>query len=242
MRLDDLSWPEVAARASHSVLAVPVGSTEQHGPHLPLSTDTDIALELCHRLASTRADVLVAPAVGYGSAGEHAGFPGTLSIGAVVTEELLVELARSADDFSGVLFVSCHGGNAAPVRRAVGRLVAESRRVRAWSPGPVPVSVDNAIRDGGAHAGWTETAVILALRSGTVRLDRAAAGPVEPLRRLMPALQAGGVRSVSPNGVLGDPSGATAEAGEKILAGWGRDLVAAVAGWPAPTAGPGAGG
>ena len=128
------------------------------------------------------------------------------------------------------------------IANTIGRLVAESRRVRAWSPGPVPVSVDNAIRDGGAHAGWTETAVILALRSGTVRLDRAAAGPVEPLRRLMPALQAGGVRSVSPNGVLGDPSGATAEAGEKILAGWGRDLVAAVAGWPAPTAGPGAGG
>ena len=82
VRLADLSWPEIGQRAAAgAVLAVPVGSTEQHGPHLPLSTDTDIAVALCDRLAAARPDVLAAPPVGYGSSGEHAGFPGTLSIG-----------------------------------------------------------------------------------------------------------------------------------------------------------------
>src|SRR5207302_1600428 len=119
-RLADLTWPEIEAHAANSVLAIPIGSTEQHGPHLPLSTDTDIAVALCERLRATRNDVLVAPALPYGSAGEHAGFPGTLSIGQTALELLIVELCRSAfDTFSRVLLVSAHGGNHEPLTRAV---------------------------------------------------------------------------------------------------------------------------
>src|ERR1035441_1883006 len=67
-RLADLAWPDVAERAqAGALLAVPLGSTEQHGPHLPLSTDTDIAVALCERLAAARGDVLIAPPLGYGS-------------------------------------------------------------------------------------------------------------------------------------------------------------------------------
>lgn len=226
MRLDRLRWTEVSDRAGESLLAVPVGSTEQHGPHLPLSTDTDIAVALCDRLAGLRPDVLVAPAVAYGSAGEHAGFPGTLSIGSTAAEEVLVELGRSADAFAGVLFVSTHGGNAGAVKAAVRLLASESRTVRAWSPPPVAAGGD-------AHAGLTETSVLLALKPESVDLGRAEAGRTEPLGALMTALRSGGVRSVSPNGVLGNPGGATAAAGESILAGWTADLLSAVAGWPA---------
>jgi hypothetical protein len=69
VRLADLSWPDVAERAAAgAILAVPVGATEQHGPHLPLTTDTDIALALCDRLSDKRPDVLVAPAAGGGAA------------------------------------------------------------------------------------------------------------------------------------------------------------------------------
>ena len=90
------TWPEAERDMAGAVLAVPVGSTEQHGPHLPLSTDTDIAVALVERLAARRHDVVAAPAVAYGSSGEHAGFAGTLSIGREATELLLVELGRSA--------------------------------------------------------------------------------------------------------------------------------------------------
>ena len=224
VHLADLTWPEVAARASSSLLAVPVGATEQHGPHLPLGTDTTVAGQLCERLARARADVLVAPAVAYGSSGEHAAFPGTLSIGADATEALLIELGRSADAFAGVVFVSGHGGNAGPVTRAATRLRAESRQVRAWG---VP-----AVAEGDAHAGWVETSVLLAIDPGSVRADLARAGCVEPLTDILPRLQQAGVAAVSANGVLGDPTGASAGAGRALIDGWAERLVADLEGWP----------
>ncbi|NEW41997.1 mycofactocin biosynthesis peptidyl-dipeptidase MftE [Nocardia cyriacigeorgica] len=206
----DLTWPEAGEYvAAGVILAVPVGSTEQHGPHLPLSTDTDIALALCTRLAAARADVLVAPAVPYGSSGEHAGFPGTLSIGASALELLIVELCRSAtDSFERILLVNGHGGNVEPLRRAVDLLRTESRDVRLFLPR----------YDGDPHAGRTETALQLALSPGRVRTDRAEAGDVRPLPQILPLLRTGGVRAVSPNGVLGDPTDATAEEGAALLA------------------------
>lgn len=225
MELSGLTWTEVAARAPDSLLAVPVGSTEQHGPHLPLSTDTAIALELCRRLASARPDVLVAPALAYGSSGEHAAFAGTLSLGAAAVETLLVELGRSADHFAGVLFVSAHGGNAAPVTRAVERLRSESRRVRAWLL-PTPGAGSDA------HAGRTETSVLLALDPAAVRLAAAQAGCTAPLREVMPVLATAGVAAVSPNGVLGDPYGASAETGHHILDLWASALLSELDGWP----------
>ena len=81
------------------LLAVPIGACEQHGPHLPFDTDSRIATALAESLAEKYDDgeVLVAPAVTVGSSGEHAAFPGTLSIGAAVMEQLVVELVRSAD-------------------------------------------------------------------------------------------------------------------------------------------------
>jgi len=134
--LADLTWPEVAELArGGAVLAVPVGATEQHGPHLPLSTDTDVACALADLLADRRVDVV------------------------------------------------------------------------AWGPH----------WGGDAHAGRTETSVQLALDPRRVRVAESAAGQTDPVAGLMPALLAGGVRAVSPNGVLGDPAGASASEGRKLL-------------------------
>lgn len=220
MNLGTLTWPDVEARASRSVLAVPLGSTEQHGPHLPLSTDTDIAVALVQGLAERDPRVVVAPAVPYGASGEHAAFAGTVSIGHEALELLLVELGRSCDAFESVLFVSAHGGNAAAVARAVARLRSEGRRVGAWSPSP-PDTRDS-------HAGRTETSVLMALRSPHVVPERAAAGNLSPLEELMPALRSGGVAAVSESGVLGDPTGASAEHGEGVLRRWLDELATAV--------------
>jgi creatinine amidohydrolase len=219
--LAGLTWQQAAERAD-AVLAVPVGSTEQHGPHLPLCTDTDIAVALTRSLCERRTDVLAAPPIAYGSSGEHQDFAGTLSIGADALETLLIELGRSASrSFARLLLVSCHGGNAEPVRNACERLRYEGREVLAWSPR----------WDGDAHAGRTETALQLALRPEVVRGDLAAAGATGPIAELLPQLRRGGVRAVSANGVLGDPAGASPAEGERLLAAALDDLCSAVGEW-----------
>lgn len=222
MKLSRLTSPSVPGGVT---LLIPLGSTEQHGPHLPLGTDTLVATALCDRLAASRLDVVVAPALPYGSSGEHAGFPGTLSIGQEALESVVVELVRSAADvFVGVFLVSGHGGNREALSRAVARLTAEGRRVRVWEP---------RVPGGDAHAGHTETSLLLALDPRAVRADRVEAGATEPLAELMPALRAGGVRAVSGNGVLGDPRGASAAEGERVLEALTADLAAAVDAPPA---------
>jgi creatinine amidohydrolase len=231
MWLADLAWPDVAERAAAgAVLAVPLGATEQHGPHLPLSTDTDIAVALCRRLASARPDVLIAPAVAYGSSGEHDGFAGTLSIGQTVVERLVLELGRSATKtFRHVLFVSAHGGNAHPVTCAVEALRSRSRDVVVFQPR----------WDGDAHAGRHETALQLAVDPGRVRLDRVVVGNTRPLAALMPQLRMHGVRAVSASGVLGDPTTATEEDGAALLDDIAAELIRYVATWRAEPAGGG---
>ena len=215
--LGDLTWPQAGELAAGgAILAVPLGSTEQHGPHLPLSTDVDIAIALSLALSEVRPSVVVAPRIPYGSSGEHDGFTGTLSIGQDALEHLLVELGRSAcATFTRVLIVSAHGGNAAPVSRAVDLLRSEGRDVRAWSPSGY---VD-------AHAGRTETSIQLALDESRVDADRAEPGNPRPMSALIQQLRAGGVRSVSPNGVLGYPTGATGEEGRAELSRLIADLV-----------------
>jgi mycofactocin system creatininase family protein len=217
--LDSLRSPEIPAG---TLLAVPLGATEQHGPHLPLGTDTAIAAALCRGLAERRPDVLVAPAVPYGSSGEHAGFPGTLSIGRRALEVLVVELVRSADEFAGVILVSGHGGNLEPLRAAVRLLRSEGRRVLAWLPGGPPDD---------SHAGRTETSVMLQLRPGEVALAEARPGTITPLPELLDDLRSGGVASVSANGVLGDPTGASPDQGAQTLAAWTKSLCDAVSQW-----------
>lgn len=220
--LSDLTWPDAARGAASAVLAVPVGATEQHGPHLPLSTDTDIAVALTDGLARARPHVVVAPAIAYGSSGEHAGFEGTVSIGQQAIELLLVELARSAlASFPRVLLVCAHGGNARPLRRAERRLRDERRNVRAWMPR----------WSGDAHAGRAETSLMLAIAPERVRLDRAAPGATAPIDELMESLVAEGVRAVSANGVLGHPGGASAAEGRALLATQIDRLTEAVDRW-----------
>jgi mycofactocin precursor peptide peptidase len=221
--LADTTSPRAGALAGR-ILVVPVGATEQHGPHLPLTTDTDIAQSLAERLVAVAGgEVVVAPAVAYGSSGEHQAFPGTLSIGAGATEQLLLELGRSATcTWSRVLFVSTHGGNTEPVGRAVARLRDEGRDVRAWYP----------TWGGDAHAGHTETSILVALGPERVDMTLAAAGATAPLDSLLPRLRREGVAAVSPNGILGDATTADAADGARLLDEEVDALAAYVRDWP----------
>ncbi len=222
--LAEHTWIEVADVAERTLLAVPLGATEQHGPHLPIGTDAVVAAALAERLAEGRGDVLVAPALAFGSSGEHSAFPGTLSIGGPATTTVVVELVRSADAFRGVVLVCGHGGNVDAVRSAVALLGEEGRDVLDWWP---------RVPGGDAHAGRTETSLLLALSPASVRLGVAEPGNDRPLAELLGRLRSGGVAAASPNGVLGDPTGASAGEGDELLAMLAAQLIGAVGDrWP----------
>ncbi|MEN2739581.1 mycofactocin biosynthesis peptidyl-dipeptidase MftE [Microbacterium sp. X-17] len=203
-QLADTTWTNLP---QHPVLLVPLGSTEQHGPHLPFTVDVDIATAVTRR-AGDFLGAVVAPALAYGSSGEHAGFPGTLSIGTTALATILVELVRSARWASRIAFINGHGGN-------VDALVSAVRQVRyeKHDVGWAPCAVDGM----DLHAGRAETSLMLELRPETVGPERPV-GVTEPVESLLSRLRAQGVGSVSANGVLGDARDASTDEGENLLA------------------------
>jgi creatinine amidohydrolase len=218
--LGTATWPEIGPAP---LLVVPLGSVEQHGPHLPFATDTAVAAAVAEGAAGRLDGALLAPALAYGASGEHEDFPGTVSLGTEALTALLVEYGRSACRWAGrVLVVNGHGGNLDALRTAGALLRHEGRDV-AWFSCGTP--------GGDAHAGRTETSLMLHVEPAGVRPDRSVPGVTAPVTELMPRLRAEGVRAVSPNGVLGDPAGATAEEGAALLADLVRRLLTAAGTW-----------
>ncbi|MCW2841757.1 MAG: mftE [Aeromicrobium sp.] len=216
--LADTTWTEIGPRP---LVLIPVGSIEQHGPHLPLDTDTAIAVAVAGAVAERlEAEVLVAPPVSYGSSGEHQDFAGTSSIGSEVLRALAIELVRSMSTWAGrIVFVNAHGGNISALSKATFQMIAEGHDV-AWVP--------CATEDFDLHAGHTETSLMLHIRPASVRLDRAEIGETRPLGEILPLMMAGGVAAVSPNGILGDPTTATREHGAEVLSAMVDQIVAQV--------------
>jgi len=233
-------WPELAEPAEPAeppggagrepehrpLVLLPLGATEQHGPHLPFGTDTVIAAAVAAataRLLPADAHAVVAPALPYGASGEHAHFPGTISLGHEALGAVLVEAVRSLALWAGrVVLVNGHGGNLPGLVAAVTRLRAERHDV-AWAP-CAPPGAD-------PHAGRSETSLMLHLAPGDVEPSRAVAGDTRPLGVLLPELRERGVRAVSPSGVLGDPAGASAEEGRALLDAMAAATARAVTAW-----------
>lgn len=195
-----------------ALVLVPLGSTEQHGPHLPLDVDARVAGRVAEgiagRLAGSR-PVWVAPTLAFGSSGEHQAFPGTVSIGGPALGALLLELGRSVSTWAAsTVFINGHGGNVRAVAAAVRTLRNEGRDASWLNCSAMTVD---------AHAGRTETSIMLAIAPGDVRPFQDVVGNPAPVTQLMPALMEHGVRAVSPTGILGDPTGASAEEGARVL-------------------------
>ncbi|WP_041939774.1 MULTISPECIES: mycofactocin biosynthesis peptidyl-dipeptidase MftE [Frankia] len=221
------TWRELGG--DRPLLVLPLGSTEQHGPHLPLDTDTRIASAVAHGLAQRLEPLLVGAALPYGASGEHAGFPGTVSLGTQVLERVVVELVRSVDDTArAVVLVNGHGGNIAALRSARRILAGEGRPVFLWAPvAALAATVGVPAADRDLHAGRGETSLLLHLAPDLVRLDLAVAGPSPSLAELL----ARGVAALSPSGVLGDPAGASAAEGARLLDAYVDDAVERLLDW-----------
>lgn len=206
--LKNLTWPQ-AELLQRDILIVPLGSIEQHGPHLPLDTDSVIAAAIASELHQLRTTSGLAPTVAYGASGEHRDFTGTLSIGTPALTLLLTELIRDATRYwRAVLFVNGHGGNSEALDAALLLAKSESRAVAA-------VGIKGDSTD--THAGYQETSLMLHLDAPRVLLDQREVGNTAPLHQLLPTMQESGVRAISANGVLGDPTKASAELGSLIF-------------------------
>lgn len=191
------------------MLIVPLGSIEQHGPHLPLDTDGVIALALATEIHESRTQADLTPLIPLAASGEHSGFAGTLSIGTDAMFLMLIELVRDAErNWDSVLLVNGHGGNASALKSAISTARSEGRRV----------AVTGIFADhGDAHAGRTETSLMLFLDPERVVQESYEVGNPASLTELLPLITSSGVRAVSHNGILGDPRGASAAEGEAIF-------------------------
>lgn len=241
------TWPEVEADARRTAI-VPLGATEQHGPHLPLAVDTWIADALAERLCARVGDAVRLPAIGLGCSVEHAAFPGTLDLRPGTLTALLTDVVASLarHGVARVFLFSAHGGNCAPLAAALPALRAAAAPVpvdaftdldtltaalhrRAAAAGVTPAAA-------GHHAGEVETSILLALRPHAVRTARLAAGHVAPTADPQ-ALFHPSLRAHAPDGTVGDPRGADAARGLCYLDAWVDVLAEAYRGAKnAPTA------
>ena len=226
--IDALSWPEVTARieGGRDTVVMALGAFEQHGPHLPLETDVLLGDHLAQVIAD-RLDAFVAPTVTIGCSHHHLGFPGTLSLSdetfAGVVGDLVSSLARGG--FRRVVLLPSHGGNFAPLARAMKKIgdTVDGLRVTALTDpaplfSPAQIGADEfgvPLGEGGIHSGEWETSMIMAIHPELVHLERAEAGytgdPDQAFRRIFND----GTASLSKIGVVGDPRRASAEHGKR---------------------------
>lgn len=250
------SSTEVARTAARDGVAlVPVGATEQHGPHLPVTTDTTIAVAFA-TAASARVSRDVAtwvlPALAYGFSPEHAGRPGTVSLSASTLLALTADIGRgiAASGIRRLLFVNGHGGNPELLHVAC-RQLREQQGLAAFAvhvPGlalPPEMAAGVTTGDLDAHAGHYETSVMLTLDPAAVETTAAHAGGIAEVNAVAASLtRPFGTVSVpwhvddlSPSGVIGDPTTADAAWGERAFSAQTTalaEIVRAVAEHPLP--------
>jgi mycofactocin system creatininase family protein len=195
------------------IVLLALGSWEQHGAHLPFDTDT-VIIESVVDAAIRSVDpentqFSVVPTIGVTASDEHNGFAGTLSIGTNALSDAVVSIARSASWARGICIVNGHGGNADALKLVHSALNYENIRHSIWSL-PYYEGAD-------MHAGHTETSLMLHLAPDTVRMDLAEVGAIGDSEILIERMRTGGIKEVSSNGVVGDPTNATAAHGATML-------------------------
>jgi creatinine amidohydrolase len=239
-RLADLTWTEVEGliRNGARTAVIPLGATEQHGPHLPLRIDSIIADALAERFCRRVPGSIQAPAIEIGCSSEHSDFPGTLSIAkatlGAVLEDVVSSLVRHG--FTHLVVFSAHGGNDAALAELKPRLKKSAPPARITVVHGIDaigkIWCDASAREGipreisGAHAGEFETSIIAALRPDLIRWSHLNRGlvklPGDPQTLFYPSL-----RKHAANGVVGDPRAAAAERAERYLSAWVEFLIAA---------------
>lgn len=231
MRLGELSWTALDERLKQGPLDVmiPLGAFEQHGPHLPLDTDSLIADAVADRAAQRVGQCMVVPCIPVGASNHHLAFPGTASLSEATLSNVLVEAIRTllSHGFRAAYLVTGHAGNVGAMAGALAELdPGERDRVLSFDDWPAQreavhqVAEDSLDLDRelvGTHGGHFETSIMLAIAPDRVDMASAVAGHVGPASSSSAKLRSEGMAALSPVGIIGDPRGATAGAGELYL-------------------------
>lgn len=237
MLLSNLTSPEVKSLDfGQWIVVLPTGSVEQHGPHLPVTTDTDIVTAVACGIESKLPErVLLLPTLWPGLSTHHMHFPGTLDVTQRVYIRLITELGKSVASMGArkVFLLNGHGGNDTPLRAALRELktaVPETRFVFAsyWTIAEKTLrSVRESELGGVGHACEMETSIMLHLRPETVKMELAVRdGPPhsDPYRKTdmqygRPVFFVEEFHEMTQSGVIGHPDLASAEKGKRFLDG-----------------------
>ena len=229
--LEYLTSPEIADRiaAGWTTCLIPIGSNEQHGPHLPTMTDTAYGHALGERVARALGRTFVAPAIAVGCSDHHMEFAGTISLRPSTLQAVVTDYCRTLAQhgITDLVLLPTHGGNFAPLEG----MLDELRRTVAPARVHYLIDLDTAIdrfhqvaaHDGispgaaGAHAGEVETSIMLALHGDLVEMERAAPGFTGDFRAATERFRTATWKEVTGNGVVGDPTLADRERGERYL-------------------------
>lgn len=237
-----LTWKQVEALPKDkTMLVLPTAAIEQHGHHLPLATDTLISnLLLGKALELLPADfpIYALPPVCYGKSNEHIGFPGTLTVSASTLMAVVREIGASihAAGFRKLVIFNTHGGNTAVIQVMARDLRAEfGLRVFCLSGGGPLEGLSRQEAKYGFHANEMETAVLLAATPELVHTDQYTVNYIAQVDQPGVLLPEGGAatfawltRDIAPSGVMGDPTPATAENGERWIASMAKWIAGAL--------------
>lgn len=252
--MEEMTSPQIkqALENGYKTVIVAAGAIEQHGKHLPIGMDTMGGYVMAERLARALGRTLVAPVIRPGCSDHHMSFAGTLSVSTELLQELVRAYCRclAQHGFESIVLLPSHGGNIAAMEAIAPVLDAELSCKVAWvnvsrnsrkstACEPILKAYGISPEEGGIHSGFVETSLLLGSRFGhLVEMRLAEAGFVGDCRTAIDkATDAQGhwnIAEISPIGVLGDPTKATADAGEalhKALTPVYADLVREALGW-----------
>jgi len=239
VRISEMSWVDVqkALDRGFRTVVFAVGSNEQHGPHLPTCTDSLIGDVLANEVTLRLGKALQAPTINVGCSEHHMAFPGTIDLKPETLKNLIrdycVSLAKQG--FKNIVILPSHGGNFNVVREATDELnrSLEGTKVVSYTDlkGLLGFLTEFSSKYGitagesGAHAGESETSMVLAIRKDLVDMEQVREGFVGNYEEKIPVIFSQGIKSVTRNGVVGDPRKAEASKGEEYLELWADKMV-----------------
>jgi len=230
--MEEMNWVDIgeAIQKGYDSVVIGVGSTEQHGPHLPTHTDAIIADILANEVAIKLGNALQAQTIRIGCSEHHLSFPGTISLKKDTLKSIIFDYVSSLSchGFKKIIFIPSHGGNFEPLKEAINEIQPKCPEIKLvgginlmkFMNYLFKIAQDMGIsrEEAGGHAGELETSQMLSIKEDQVIKDRFEAGYVGPIDlKTQRVLFEKGMTALSKIGVIGDPTRADNKRGEKYI-------------------------